>query len=182
MPKGFIYLLTNNVNRKGYVGQTISTVARRFNQHKHDAKRNLDYSLYRAIRKHGIENFSIEVVAECDVTLLDDLEKHYIKFYGTRSHGYNDTDGGGGMRGWKVSDETRRRLSAAHVGQQAWNKGKKLSQSHKDKLSASHKGKKLPESTRANMRKNRVGMTGKRHSDETKTKISATKRKKRGVE
>jgi hypothetical protein len=43
----------------------------------------------------------VEEVASCDSSLLNDLEKHYIKFYGTYAptgHGYNMTKGGEGQR------------------------------------------------------------------------------------
>jgi hypothetical protein len=71
------------------------------------------------MRKHGIENFTIEEVVSCDSSLLNDLEKHYIKFYGTHfstGHGYNLTDGADNppsAKGLKRTPETLIRMSAA---------------------------------------------------------------------
>lgn len=176
--KGHIYLITNNVNRKGYVGKTEGTIAHRFAQHKHDSKIESKSPLYRAFRKYGIENFSVEEIVCCDVHLLNDLEKHYIKFYGTlisSGHGYNQTGGGGGMAGWHPSKETIIKLSNAHKEQRAWNKGKTHTPEHRDNLSAALKGRKLTPETIAKMKLNRKGMLGKHHSAATKEKIRATK-------
>jgi group I intron endonuclease len=113
-----IYLIRNLVNGKRYVGQTVMSVGRRWDGHKSDAKRN-DTFLYQSMRKHGIENFTIEEVVSCDSSLLNDLEKHYIKFYGTHfstGHGYNLTDGADNppsAKGLKRTPETLIRMSAA---------------------------------------------------------------------
>jgi group I intron endonuclease len=113
-----IYLIRNLVDGKGYVGQTVMTIARRWSGHKSDARRN-DTFLYQAMRKHGIENFSITEVVSCDPSLLNDLERHYIKFYGTyfsTGHGYNLTEGGDNppiAKGLKRTAETRARMSEA---------------------------------------------------------------------
>ena len=114
----FIYLIRNLINGKGYVGQTEMTIARRWSGHKSAAKSS-SALLHRAIRKYGNENFSITTVASCDPLLLNDLEKHYIKFYGTHfstGHGYNLTEGGDNppsAKGLKRSPETRARMSKA---------------------------------------------------------------------
>jgi group I intron endonuclease len=113
-----IYLIRNLIDGKGYVGQTEMTIARRWSGHKSDARRN-DTFLYQAMRKHSIENFTIEEVVSCDSSLLNDLEKHYIQFYGTHfstGHGYNLTEGGDNppsAKGLKRTAETRARMSEA---------------------------------------------------------------------
>ena len=56
--KGYIYKITNLVNGKSYVGQTIRTIEERWKQHIKDSKGNKDdFYLHRAIRKYGKENF-----------------------------------------------------------------------------------------------------------------------------
>lgn len=56
---GHIYLIRNLVNGKGYVGKTQVTVAERFRNHKYDAKRGSICPLHRAMRKYGVECFSV---------------------------------------------------------------------------------------------------------------------------
>jgi group I intron endonuclease len=60
MRMGIIYLIRNRINGKGYVGQTIQTMRKRWSLHKSEAKRGTDFAICRAIRKHGVANFSIE--------------------------------------------------------------------------------------------------------------------------
>lgn len=60
-------------------------------------------------------------------------------------------------------------------------RGKKLlplSEEHKDKISKKLLGRKLPLNTIEKMKLNRVGMSGKKHSQETKDKISESRKNK----
>ena len=47
-----------------------------------------------AIRKYGKNNFSVEVLEECQENLLDERERYYIKYYNSYNEGYNLTLGG----------------------------------------------------------------------------------------
>lgn len=103
MYEGYIYCITNNINKKKYIGQTIRTVQDRYNEHIRKSKHNKDNQyLYTAIKKYGKENFSInEVEKICDVDKnllsqkLNEKEIYYIKLYDTKKpYGYNMTDGG----------------------------------------------------------------------------------------
>ena len=62
-----IYKITNKVNNKVYIGQSIH-VLYRWGQHQRNAfnpnTHTYNYPLYRAIRKYGIENFQFEVLEE----------------------------------------------------------------------------------------------------------------------
>jgi group I intron endonuclease len=114
-----VYLIRNTVNGKGYVGKTEKTVAQRFSGHKKDSKAGSKYALHRAMRKYRIESFTVVEVASCDLPLLNDLEKHYIRFYGTfapTGHGYNMTTGGEGQSGLVCSEETKSKLRTANLG------------------------------------------------------------------
>ena len=78
-----------------------------------------------AIRKYGIEAFSVETIgyAQTYEQLLE-LEAEAIKLYGTRSPaGYNVTEGGRGAVGRPCSENTRRRMSELAMGRIPWNKG-----------------------------------------------------------
>ena len=88
-----IYLITNLINNKKYVGQSLN-IQKRWNQHCSAAfnphNKGYDYPLYQAFRKYGINNFSFEILEECNSTELNDKEEYYIKFYNTLSNqGYN---------------------------------------------------------------------------------------------
>jgi hypothetical protein len=133
------------------------------------------------MRKWGVENFTIVEVVSCDPLLLDDLERHYIKFYGTRitsGHGYNRTDGGySGLNGDGIrvlSEEGRRKLSDVHKGN-SYAKGHKVSDEARALMS---KGHPVSEESRAKMSAARKGVkVGYRKrgpmSEEHKAKIAA---------
>ena len=93
-----IYKITNNINGKCYIGQSIN-ISRRWKNHKKDAfwekGPDYEYPLYRAIRKYGLHNFTFEVLEQCAEEELNDKEINYIAQY--KSHGpagYNQDNGG----------------------------------------------------------------------------------------
>lgn len=95
-----IYKITNLVNGKSYIGQSVN-IHKRFIAHKSAAfnpnNKNYNLHLYRAIRKYGVENFSFEVLEECKVSELNEKEKYYILLYKTNTKdGYNNDSGGTG--------------------------------------------------------------------------------------
>jgi len=94
---GFIYKYTNKIDGKIYIGQTIDIETRKWT-HEHNAKIMHKFFFYRAIRKHGIENFSFEIVEECDTSLLNEREIYWIKHFKSNNdnYGYNMTCGGSG--------------------------------------------------------------------------------------
>lgn len=94
-----IYKITNSINGKSYIGQS-TNVEKRFLAHKNNShnpnSKQYNSIFYRAIRKYGLENFTFEVLEECDRSELNDKEKKYIKLYNTHGEkGYNLDDGGG---------------------------------------------------------------------------------------
>ena len=99
MPTCGIYKITNQINGKCYVGQSVN-IKRRWRSHKTKAFNPLDTQyecpLYRAIRKYGLENFSFEILEECLKEELNEKESSYIKKYNSNSEscGYNLTPGG----------------------------------------------------------------------------------------
>jgi len=105
---GCIYLITNPINGKVYVGQTLNYM-KRMNGHKNSGKTPKYYFNY-AIRKYGWENFTKEILID-DVPEedLDNLEINYIDFYNSfkREKGYNLTIGGGGASGYRHTEEQR---------------------------------------------------------------------------
>lgn len=99
-----IYKITNSVNNKIYIGQSVN-IERRFAQHRYDAKhedRQNGKLLYKDIKKYGIDKFQFEIIEECSKDELNKREKHYIKVYNSNApNGYNKTIGGVGSPCYK---------------------------------------------------------------------------------
>ena len=101
-----IYKITNIINNKAYIGQSIH-VEERWKKHKSFPIQNSKYPLYLAFKKYGIENFNFEIIEICPAELLNEKEIYYIKYFDTYNNGYNQTIGGGGTPHCviKLSDE-----------------------------------------------------------------------------
>ena len=97
---GIIYKITNNINNKIYIGQTIRDLNARWQEHKKVANQLLNSQsnspLYQAMRKYGIEHFQIEQLEEVENDALDARECYWINFYDSYRQGYNATLGGNG--------------------------------------------------------------------------------------
>jgi hypothetical protein len=111
--KGEVYVIHNLVNDKEYAGQTIRGYLVRFAEHVYAAfVLKSRKPLYRAMRRDGIENFSVEVTWTGAENQLNAAERRTIRqrktFRGT-GWGYNLTTGGGQH---KVSRQTIRKLRA----------------------------------------------------------------------
>jgi len=152
-----IYKITNSINSKVYIGQTIETLEKRWRRHTWNStiKRNA-MAITNAIIKYGKENFIIEQIdTAISIEELNEKEVLYIKEYNSISpNGYNLKDGGNNR---KLSEETKLKISIS-------NKGKKVSDETRKKLSESHKGWIPSEETR---QKWRDAFSGKRPSDNT---------------
>jgi group I intron endonuclease len=110
----FIYKITNIITQKLYVGQTKRSIQRRFKSHISEANRNLyDTYLHRSIRKYGKENFTIDLLEECNSDNISKREIFWIQTLNTKApNGYNLHEGGfGGCL--NPSSELRQKLSDA---------------------------------------------------------------------
>ena len=97
---GYIYKITNKINNKVYIGQTKNLIKYRWQHHlwkaNHPEQLDTDYPLYRAMRKYGIQNFSIEEIEQTND--LNIKEKYWIKYYNSVTpNGYNCDLGGAGV-------------------------------------------------------------------------------------
>lgn len=94
MAFGVIYKITCLVNGKPYIGKTKQTLNRRIGQHK-----LANSVIGQAIRKYGWENFTVEVLEECDTPeQLNEREQFWIAHFNSKTpNGYNCTAGGDGL-------------------------------------------------------------------------------------
>ena len=95
----YIYKITNNINGKIYIGKTNFTIEKRWKEHCNDFKKETlqKRPLYSAMKKYGIENFSVEEVEYLDTPLeAEEREKYWIEYYCSFKYGYNATRGGDG--------------------------------------------------------------------------------------
>ena len=191
-----IYMYINKINNKKYVGQTKDF----FDRHRRhiqssfnkNAKRDYNTPFHRAIRKYGIENFDIKILAENIPTQekVNEYEVFFIKRYKTLNiqDGYNVAEGGYNNpfagKTEEEMEEFKRKMSEARKGQMIGENnpfyGKQHSQETKNKISKNHAnvsgknnpnyGKHISENQKEKLRQIN---TGKIKSKETKNKISS---------
>lgn len=156
-----VYKITNKINLKSYIGQTINSLEWRWKRHQHKSNCHL---LFNAIRKYGKENFEIKVLAYCNnIEEMNHREQYYIKLFKTLApNGYNLDSGGNNKT---MHQSTKNKLSKSLKGR----KTKPCSEETKSKIAASHVGKKASEETKAKLSKIH---TGRKSSEETKKKVS----------
>ncbi len=103
----YIYVITNLVNNKVYIGKTGKSVQSRYKEHisnAHRESRKDKFPLYRAMNKYGINNFKVECLEEIDTNKEASVrEQYYIKKFNScilfeNCNGYNMTLGGDGGR------------------------------------------------------------------------------------
>ncbi len=138
-----LYLITNSINGKRYVGFTSKTLKLRFGEHVYAAmKRNSTCALHCAIRKHGVDAFSIEELDnDLERLVVGVLETSYIIELNTHvssGKGYNQTFGGDGAYGYKHTPE---RLLKISVGNKGKTLGRPCPEERKIKLRQSPKNK-----------------------------------------
>lgn len=150
---GYIYIITNKVNSKSYIGQTRrKTPNHRWNQHKHDPRGMLKH----AFKKYGIDNFDFKVICEIPNEELNEREKKEILEKNTISpNGYNLQDGGMCNDVHPLTREKLRSLwGPTHS---LWNQ--KHTVETKLKISIATQGENNP-------------MYGKKHTEEVRMKMS----------
>lgn len=105
MTNPIVYRITNKLNGKCYIGQTVRPLKLRIYHHLY-RKESL---VSKAILKYGMENFDIEILEVLgDKAELDECEKFWIAEMGCIApKGYNLTAGGEGVHGYKAPDTTR---------------------------------------------------------------------------
>ena len=139
---GYVYIIKCLINNKGYIGIT-NNIIRRWDKHISQARKGSPYALYCAMRKYGIENFSITILQTfSSKEELCNAEKLFIKTFNTHANGhcgYNETFGGEApMMNKKHTKETRELMSRRQKGKPSPNKGKIASMYTRQLLSETH--------------------------------------------
>ena len=129
-----VYLATFP-NGKQYVGITCAKLQLRIVEHYSRSKIGPKYAIHNALAKYG-KDVKWEVLHVCSTfEEAKDLEIKTIQDLNTQApNGYNLTKGGDGAKGYKISEEQRKKLSEAHMGY-------KMPESQKKAISAANKGK-----------------------------------------
>ena len=176
---GYIYCITNEINKKKYIGQTIQEYEKRWYRHIYELNNNkhMNKHLQSAWDKYGESNFSFEILEtlKCNSEeelrkSIDEKETFYISKWNllNREYGYNVAEGGSNGNNFagkseEELNEIKRKKSESMKGK---NVGKYHSDESKKKMSESHKGEKNPN-------------YGKQWDDERKQKSSEKKKGKK---
>lgn len=161
MKKQGIYILTNRVNGKQYVGQSLD-IDQRVNKHFSGHASNCS-AIHNAIKKYGKNTFDIEIIEYPLISkeALNAVEKWCITRFNTLSPaGYNLKTGGDS--GGKNSEETKRKIGDRH-------RGRKLSNEHRLKISQTQVGKTISDQQRQKISK---ANRGRKRTPEQRRKIS----------
>jgi group I intron endonuclease len=136
-----VYLITNRINQKIYIGKTKESLRRRWVVHISHAKTRAHTPLHNAVRKYGEHNFTLEIISNHNsIEEMDKAEIEAIKKFNSndKSIGYNLTSGGDGapigntfMKGHHHTKKSRKKMARAHKGLELGPQGT----DHRDKIS-----------------------------------------------
>jgi group I intron endonuclease len=161
---GLIYKHTNVITKKVYVGQTITTMEKRFKQHCRDSrnKTSVNSKFHRAIRKYGKDCWESEVIVDnVPIELLDGLEINCIAMEDGYINGYNTTEGGGTTLGYRHTEEAKEKISrdrkGKYVGDNNPMYGKTFSKEHREKISKSLKNSDKTRKPKSAEHKRKIG-------------------------
>ena len=178
MAYGIVYIATNTVNGKQYVGQTRRSLEKRWQLHLQSARNGSTGALHRAILKYGAEAFKIEQIdVASSLEELNKKEAHCVDTLKTLAPaGYNLTSGGDSFL---LSEEARQKISEAAVGRIFSDKTRKklseaasnrvVSDETRRRLSEANRGHVVLQETREKISKSRKGFLV---SEETRKKLS----------
>lgn len=148
-----IYLITNMMNGKVYVGQS-TNLYKRYSRHARSVNHPDQYNrpIVAAFMKYGIHNFEFSILELVSVDLLTVREQFWIDTMRSydRRLGYNACPAAGSTAGFKQSEETRRRVAKA-------SSLRTMSAEARAKIAASRIGKPLPANVRLKISQAKLG-------------------------
>ena len=171
---GIIYLITNNINNKKYVGQTIRSFHDRIREYKKGFSNGY---LNNAFNKYGWDNFEFSIIdTATSLKELNEKEIKYIQQYKSnqKEFGYNIESGGGNAI---PNTETLEKMSRSHIGIKQTNNwvNKRIAKAGSE--DAKKYGKSKTEEEKKILSENSTKFwLGKNRNEETKRKISETKK------
>lgn len=111
MKRAGIYKILNP-NGLIYIGQS-TNIDNRLLNYKTDNK-TYNSPIRQSMRRHGFNNHVFEILHECEISMLDQMEKYYINLYDSFNNGLNFTSGG--KKGYIGSVETYKKVSQSLLG------------------------------------------------------------------
>lgn len=180
--KNVVYCITNLINGKKYVGMTTRTLGQRLREHQHHAEKKFvegdaqtSMPIVRAIKKYGVENFSVEILQR-DLQSGEDETKWIAKLgtFGDPLTGYNLTIGGEGTSGRIASEETRelQRQNMLNMSNEQRENMSKAAKARYENGWGQELRSRRKKGKEHHWSKNPVGRRHEPLSDETKKKIS----------
>ncbi len=142
-----IYLVTNNINGKRYIGKTSQSVEKRWYQHCKNAEYGHDTYLYRAIRKYGKNNFTVELLCEgLDEEEIVMIEAHSPEYNMTLGGDGGDTSSSPNYKHAMINRDTSgpNNHMFGKRGPLSPNYGKRRTEEQKQKHRDGYKGKRIP--------------------------------------
>mgnify|MGYP000895807222 CR=1 FL=1 len=161
-----IYIIKSTLDEhKYYIGST-SNIYKRKNEHWNRLKQGTHFNskMSNYYNKYGEGCFEYDIIELCNDDELIEREQFYIDtlrpYFNIRPYAHSN-------KGIKLSDETKEKMSKSHIkffqnGGSQWNEGIPCSEETKKKIGETNKGMK--------------NMMGKHHSEETKHKMSETRK------
>ncbi len=174
-----IYAIKNMINNKMYVGSS-KNIHRRMLHHRYELENGFHHCDYfqNSFDKYGIDNFKLEILEKIDLSVFNEdylyeREKYYIKLYKSNNpnFGYNMTTGGRGKAGIPMTKKIKKALKSGR---------KPTSDITRKRISDAGKGRKHSKETKEKMSKSKKGKPQYWNMKGQKKNLSKEERKKIG--
>lgn len=120
-----IYAIKNNINNKVYIGQS-TDIKRRYSEHLRSAQpdkyaqkspRDANTPIHLAMKKYGVDNFTLETLEEVEREQLNNRERYWIQYFKSnqKQFGYNISSGGQDSFGLSGERHSQAKLSLTEV-------------------------------------------------------------------